>query len=190
MVLAVTLNVEAQITNSVYLTTNLLFSLHSSKTAGSQSKFKSNVEIVWGLLGTSTNRIWYRHFPSGNFDFHLFSENGNEVIKTKAGQDFSGTPSKPTKEELALTRQFVAYSVDNKQGEYRLLFRPDDVFDITNKGVYELEIQMRLCVIMTNNLPDMNAMIDARNVTGHGFPFAEDFGILTSPTLRVKVIKE
>jgi hypothetical protein len=33
-------------------------------------------------------------------------------------------------------------------------------------------------------------MIDARNVTGRGFPFIDAFGILTSQPLRVKVIKE
>ena len=53
-----------------------------------------------------------------------------------------------------------------------------------------MEIRMRLCVIMTNGIPDLKAMVDWRNVTGRGVPFVKDFGVLTSPPLRVKVIKE
>jgi hypothetical protein len=190
LIFALTLSASAQIVKSVNITTNLSFSLQSWKAIGPQSKFMSNEEIIWGLLGTSTNHIWYRHFPSGNFDFHLFDQNGKEVSKTKAGLDLTATPVKPTIDELALTRKFVGYSVTSEQGEYRRLFRPDEMFVITNGGIYELKVQINLCVIMTNGAPDLNAMIDARNVTGRGFPFIKDFGVLTSSPLNVKIIKE
>jgi hypothetical protein len=43
---------------------------------------------------------------------------------------------------------------------------------------------------MTNGLPDYSAMIDGRNALPSGYRFANDFGILESPPLRVKIIKE
>ena len=43
---------------------------------------------------------------------------------------------------------------------------------------------------MTNGSPDLKAMTDWRNVSTRGFPFADDFGALTSPVLRVQVIKD
>jgi hypothetical protein len=190
-ILAVSLSVRAsQITNSVNITTNLLFCLSSEKNGlFPYAQFKSDEVVYSGLLGTSTNLIGYRHFPSGNFDFHLFDENGRELPKTKAGLDFTGAPRKPTKAELR-TRKFFYYTVANKAGEYRRLFRPEDMFVITNKGIYEMEVRIRLCVIMTNGMPDLKAMTDWRNTTSRGIPFAKDFGILTSVPLRVKVVKE
>ena len=143
----------------------------------------------WGIIGTSTNNITYRHCPSGNFDFHLFDKNGREVGKTQAGLDLSGTPRKPSKDDL-VTKKFMPYFVDKNGGEYRRLFRPEDVFTIANKGIYEMEVRIRLCVIMSNGVPDLKAMTDWRNASSRGFSFAKDFGILTSPPLRVIVIKE
>ena len=182
----------SEITNSVNITTNLVFYLIRPMVAGSQSQFKSDEVINYMLMGTSTNYIGYRHFPSGSFDFHLFDKDGKEVPKTKAGLALAGTPPKPTEADLRFWRTsgFYPYNVNEKDGEYRKLFRPDDIFVITNKGVYEMEIRMRLCVIMTNGAPDLKAMTDWRNVTLRGLPFTKDFGVLTSPPLRVKVIKK
>jgi hypothetical protein len=190
LMISIISGVSAEITNSVNITTNLEFYLTAMKTAGPESLFKSDDLIYAGLLGTSTNYIYYRHFPSGNLDFHLFSTNGEEIPKTKAGLALSGKPHKPSEHDLFSSRQFVGYFVDNKGGEFRERFRPDEIFMITNKGTYDLVVQTSLCVIMSNGIPDQSAMIDARNVTGRGFPFAKDFGILPSPPLRVKVIKE
>jgi hypothetical protein len=181
--------IGSDFTNIVYITTNISFSLHNPHVSGAQSEFKSNEEIIWGLVGTSTNSVWYRHFPSGNFDFHLFDNQGQEISKTKKGVSFTTEPPLPTYENL-LSKKFFGYAVDNAQGEFRQLFRPDEMFAITNKGTYDLEVRMRLCVIMTNNVPDLNAMLDARNVTGGGLPYVTNFGVLTSPPLRVKIIKE
>jgi len=180
-----------QSTNSAPISANLAFFLSSDRyNLFPANQFNADELICYGLLGTTTNRVWYRHFPSGNFDFHLFDENGNEVPKSKIGLNFSCDPRKPTKDELFLTKHYAGYSVDNRQGEYRRLFCPEEMFAITNKGTYELRVQIRLCVIITNNLPDLNAMLDARNVAGSGLPFADTFGILSSPPLRVKVIKK
>ena len=46
----------------------------------------------------------------------------------------------------------------------RLLFQPNEMFVITNKEVYELEIRMRICVNMTNNVPDYELMSAPKNL--------------------------
>jgi len=189
--IALTLTSSAQAdeaTNTVCITTNILLSLHKSGIPQAQSEFNSDEEIIWGLVGTSTNNIWYRHFPFGNFDMHLFDDHGREVPKTDRGLAFTAMPPLPTTENLLL-KKFPGYAVNNAQGEFRQLFQTSDVFAITNVGTYELEIRMRLCVIMTNSAPDSAAMLDARNVSSEGLKYIGNFGILPSPALRVKIIK-
>lgn len=182
----------SEITNSVNITTNLAFCLGKIEASGSQSQFKSDEIIYYKLTGMSTNVIGARHFPSGNFDFHLFGADGKEVSKTKAGLALTGIPPKPTEAGITFWRTsgFRPFFLTEGEVNQNPLFCPDDVFVITNKGIYKLEVQARLCVIMTNGAPDLKAMTDWRNITPRGNPFYKDFGVLTSPPLRVKVIKE
>jgi hypothetical protein len=182
----------SQITNSVNITTNVVFRLTRPGDDSLQSQFKSDELIDYMLNGPKTNYVYLRQFPYGNFDFHLYDKSGKEVSKTQAGLDFTRTPPKPTKDDLRdwRTSRFFPFSTGKKGAYYRSLFRPDDVFRITNKGVYELEIRTRLCVKMTNGMPDLKAMDDGLNATSRSLPFVNDFGVLTSPPLRVKVIKE
>jgi hypothetical protein len=193
LVLTPILSIPAsEITNSVNITTNLVFRLANAKVDDAQSQFKSDEIIRYKIAGTSTNIIGARHFPSGNFDFHLFDADGSEVSKTKVGLALTGTPPKPTEAGITFYRTsgFSPFFVNEEIVNQNLLFRPDDVFVITNKGVYELEVKARICVIMINGSPDLKAMTDWRNVYSRGYKFYKDFGVLTSPPLRVKVIKE
>jgi len=66
----------------------------------------------------------------------------------------------------------------------RPLFRAEDMFVITNKGTYVLQVQMRIAVPMTNGIPDCEAMVDT-----HKF-FNSNLGIVTSAPVRVQIIKE
>jgi hypothetical protein len=178
----------SQITNSVNITTNVVFRLTRPGDDSLQSQFKSDELIDYMLNGPKTNYVYLRQFPYGNFDFHLFDKSGNEVSKTQAGLDFTRTPPKPTKDDLRVwrTNRFFPFSTGKKGGYYRSLFRPDDMFVISNKGIYELEVRTRLCLIMTNGIPDLKAMVDGANATS----FTNHFGVFTSPPLRVKVVKE
>ena len=144
------------------------------------------------LIGTSTNTIYLRKFPFGNFDFQLFDENGKQIPKTKTGLTLTHTPLKPTKDDLIFWKRsgFRPFFIGVGDVNQNILFRADEMFEITNKGVYELKIQIRLCAIITNGVPDEAAMVDGRNATGRGLSSIKDFGILTSPPLRVEVIKE
>jgi hypothetical protein len=179
-----------EITNTVSITTNMLFYLETQTSPpGAVSRVHSYDRIDYMLIGTETNPVYYRHFPAGNFDFHLYDSNGVEVAKSKATQYISGSASKPSRYDL-MSRSYLPYLTHSGAGEFRGLFTPDDVFQIRNSGIYDLEIRIRLCVIMTNNVPDVRAMLDGRNILPSGYPFARDFGILESPPLRIKVIKE
>ena len=181
---------RSQPTNPVFVTSNLLFSVSSRDYhLYPATEFKVNDELIWGLEGNITNFIWYRRFPAGNFDFHLFDESGKEIPKTKAGLAYTGIPKKPTRYDLTCTRKYYGNFVNSEGGEFRRLFRVDDMFNVTNTGSYTLEVKINLCVIMTNGAPDISAMLDARNILPSSYKFADTFGVLTSPPLRVRITK-
>jgi hypothetical protein len=64
------------------------------------------------------------------------------------------------------------------------LFRPEEMFEVTNPGVYEMQFRMRICILFTNGAPDYSVMTNS-----HKFFPATNLDILTSPPLRVGVIK-
>jgi hypothetical protein len=194
IIMAVSASAKAsEITNFVNITTNLVFYLTSSSDHnGPISQARSDEQIDFMLMGTVTNYVSYRHFPSGNFAMSLFDQNGSAVAKAEIGLKATVSPRMPEKGELEEhDRRFPPYFVDNRGGECRRLLRPDEMFVITNNGTYELEVRINLFVIMTNGVPDLSAMTDWRNIHGPYFiTQAKDFGILTSPPLRIKIIKE
>jgi hypothetical protein len=182
----------SQITNSVDIASNVLFDLIRPEDGRPLSQLKSDEVVDFCVGSPSTNVLYLRKFPYGSFDFHLFDDKGEEVSKTQAGLNLTRTPPKPTKDDLRFwrTSHFAPFMVGGGAAYFAPLFRPDDVFTITNKGVYELEVRTRLCVIMTNGMPDLKAMADGLNASLRCLPFVNNFGVLTSPPLRVKVIKE
>jgi hypothetical protein len=180
----------SQITNAVNITTDVVFRLTKPGDDSLQSEFKANEPIDYTLDGPRTNDVYLRQFPYGNFEFHLFDGRGMEVPKTKTGLELTRTPPKPTKDDLRSYRHshFFPFVVGRGGAYYRPLFRPEDIFIITNQGGYDLEVRTRLCLIFTNGAPDLNAMTNGSNATG--FQFFKDFDVLTSPPLRVRIIKE
>jgi hypothetical protein len=91
---------------------------------------------------------------------------------------------------LNVRHNFPSYSVDIDGGEVHSLWKADDVFLITNKGVYELELQKRIYVMMSNGVPVEAAFTNAENFTYPIPVHPEKFGIFTSPPIRVRIIKE
>jgi hypothetical protein len=174
------------------LLTNLTFGLTRAHEGSIESEFKANEVIDYRLLGPESYYVYLRGFPVGNFEFHLFDSGGRDVRKTRAGLDLTRTPPRPTKSDLqkGRTSDFFRFSVGKRSVEWGVLFRPDDIFAITNKGAYEMEVRMRVCVIMTNGLPDLSAMTNGLNVLSRGVSRANDFGVLELPPFRCKVVKE
>lgn len=175
-------------TNTVPLTTNLLFFLASGKDSGTDNQFDSTDPILYGVCfkpprttGTNPTYIKFLMFPHFQpFDFKLFDQMGGEVSKTKAGRAATQQPHLPTNmKELDRMKQVPLRQYMAKASS---LFRPEDMFVITNKGVYDLVVRMRICVAMTNGVPDYKAM------TSKGFP-REPLGVAVSSPYRAKVIK-
>lgn len=109
---------------------------------------------------------------------------GEEVAKTARGRANSGQKATPPN-GMSDRNKFKPQVVF--KGDLRQLFRPDEMFKIKRPGVYELEVRMRLCMVMTNGILDFEAMT---NMHKFGFAPASSFGVITSPPVRVQVIKD
>ena len=111
--------------------------------------------------------------------------------KTKAGTAIS-QPVNPSTYGRSMEDHLIGRDVDdllfqgvkNNDNCYAL-FRPDEIFVITNKGIYDLSISMRICVPMTNGVVDTNALMNF-----HARAHSRNFGVVESSPLHVKVIKE
>lgn len=67
----------------------------------------------------------------------------------------------------------------------RALARPDELFVIKDKGVYQMEVRIRICVPTTNNVPDFAMMTNGNALLTNRY-----FCVVTSAPVRVNVIKE
>jgi hypothetical protein len=177
-----------QYTNAVHITTNLLFFLSSRRyDLYPANQFKSDELLIQGLQLypvslQRTNAAYYFNLPfNQTYDFHLCDKMGHEIEKTPKGLAMS-EPPKPL--SGGRDRDYSSMTA-TRMAEFHAIFRPDDLFVITNKGTYDMTIAIRICVAVTNGVPDIYAMSN---------PFrtiqAKDFGIVESEPLRVKVIKE
>lgn len=168
-------------TNSVPVTTNLTFFLSVRTNFIPQSQFQSDEHITYTLAANGTNRVFHRRLPFAQaFDFKLFDANGRELPKTKRGRENS-QPAKAPRSRVEISKlrpQSVLY-------ERRRLFRPDEMFVITNRGVYDLQIQIRLCVPMSNGVPDNAGMLNISQ-----FVRSKEFGLVISEPLSLQVIKK
>jgi hypothetical protein len=172
------------VTNSTLITQNIVFSLDSGKTGFPQNQFESDELIHYAFVGTSTNYIHYRILPmSQGFDFRLLDNKDREVPKTDRGIANSQAVKSPKERDEINKFKFQVVRQDIKY--LHALFRPDEMFVITNKGVYELEVRSRICVPMTNGVPDTNAMTSL-----HGLVLSTNFSVIVSDPVRVKVIKD
>ena len=156
-------------------------------------QFKANQSIMRGFATyplyveryTNYAPMQYLMLPfDQTYDFHLFDDKGREVQKTEQGLANSKPAHSPRnmKEYERLRPSFFAQNGGTK---FNALFRPEDMFVITNKGGYTMEIRMSICVqVTTNGTPDYEALQNLK-ITPHG-----PFGIVVSKPLRVKVTKE
>src|SRR5579859_5896123 len=155
-------------------------------------EFKSDQTISSILVGVTTNATYLRCFPVYNYDFEMTDSQGNQITKTKFGMRLTGYPQLPSQRTDLInykSSHYAPFFIDSSTIRRTLMFRPDEVFQITNKDVYSLRVKIRLCVIMTNGLPDVAAMQDGRNATLKGLNFINNFGILTSQSLNVRIVK-
>jgi len=185
-------------TNVVQATTNLDFYISSYKyKLFPATQFRSDELLSYGIVQTpvsveKTNVVIFYRIPfDQTFDFHLHDKDRLEMEKTKAGVSLTKMPY-PTNYGWGLkdimdgrdVGKLQIQVVKNNNNCYAL-FRPDDIFIITNKGNYDLSICIRICVPMTNGIVDTNALL---SVQGH--KLAVSFGVVESPPLHINVTKE
>ena len=172
-------------TNFVMVTPKLIFCLAnrtSSKYAAEQ--FKSDDLICYKLIGVDTNYVFYRKFNyNQTYELKLTDANGKIVPKTKMGLAMDEPPVLPrSRMEVPESNGTI---VREDMADFRALFRADEIFAITNKGSYQMEIRMRIYVPATNGVLDISSMTN-----GYKFLASKHFGVLSSPPLCVKVVKE
>ena len=169
---------------TVSLTPYLTFFLQSEWGGGiPTNQFQSDEMICRTVAVNSTNIVCYRSLPlwSQFYGFKLYDDQGREVVKTEKGTANSMAPALPSS-VFELHRKFKPQAI--KGHDVRELFRPSEMFVITNKGTYKLAVQMRRCVPATNGLPDTNVMMSFRKMAS-----VEDVIIVESPPVLVNVIK-
>jgi hypothetical protein len=176
--------------NTVTITTNLMFFLSSQNHGGFPAmEFKSDEPLVRGIAanplyttGTNYMYVTYLGFPfNQTFDFHLSDDKGVEIQKTKQGVANSHLAQIPT--NMSELDKLKSVIVRQNGVIIHALFRPDEMFLITNKGEYTMEIRMRICVQMTNGIPNYEVMQNLKK-----YPH-EPYGVVVSEPLRLKVIK-
>lgn len=181
--------------NAILLATNLQFFLSSHVNRGVPEKqFRADEVILYGVTvnpfyATNTNVIYVKYralaFDKA-FVFKLRDDRGREVKKIRA--DNSASDSTTASNSVSQFDGLKLKIARQDMLDLRELFCPDKVFSITNRGVYELEIAIKICVPITNGVPDGAAMqIGPGGKAGH--PNADWRTVLSTP-LRVKVIKE
>jgi hypothetical protein len=172
-------------TNSVFITSNLIFYLADMNISGRPAlKLKSDVEISRVFVGVDTNYVFFRVFPyEQTFEFRMTDEKGQAVQKTAKGLMMS-KPAILPKNRLEVPES-NGKIVNKDIADARLFFRPDEMFLITNKGIYDLEVWARVYVPATNGVLDISSMTNS-----YRFLTSKHFGVLTSPPLHMKVIKE
>jgi len=185
IVITITLNCSAfQFSNSVQVTSNLTFFLNGEKSYLPQFQFKSDEAIFYTLVAnplTPTNLVHYFALPfDETFAFKMLDDKNREVKKNERGFANSKEPNliKNRNDTRKLKPRPIGY-------EPYFLFRPDEMFMITNKGVYELDVRIRICVPMTNGVPDTKAMTSL-----HGLLMSTNFNVVVSDPVRVRIIKE
>jgi hypothetical protein len=184
------------ITNGASVTTNLIFSLNQD--AGPHcftNQYNSSELIDYTLLtigqegkifdrqSPSTPEVFFRMLPKNqSFEFHLYDDQRREVSKTKIGVELSQPVHIPGSSGDVTGMMGKIAPV----GAFHV-FRPEDVFVMTNKGIYELELKLRIWAQTTNTSGSNYEVIghfDKRIGTN------AHFGIVTSAPARVKIIKE
>lgn len=184
------------ITNSGLLTTNLIFTLNQDSGLHCFTNLYHSGEMIdYTLLTidqkgrvfnrevTGTPEVFFRRLPENeSFEFHLFDSNGREVQKTKRGIELSARVKVPesVKDVTRLEGRYAPVGAFH-------VFRPEDTFVLTNKGMYELEICLRVW-----------AQVSERCVTNHEIIGHFDkrigtnacFSVVTSTPARVKILKQ
>lgn len=172
----------APITNRASIIPSMTFSLWDY-TGHETNEFKADQIINYALTTAGTNFAFCRHLSfDKSFDFHLFDKQGHELPKTEKGLINSYAPPPPPS-NMQEVLHFKFHTLGGSS-IYRW-FRPNDLFEIKDPGVYEMVVRYRLLLPMTDGKPDCSAITNA-----HKFSSCTNLAIIISDPVRVKITKE
>jgi hypothetical protein len=170
------------VTNTASITTNLFFYFRGGTNYHEHGRFSSSDWISYTIVSRDKKPELFRSFPlTQAFDLKMFDEAGKPVPKTMMGLSWTGEVKPPT------TRREVRRLHGRPSGETYFLFRPDDLFVLTNKGIYDLEARLTIWGRTTNNVPDIEPWLLLQKT-----PIETNlhYGVVVSELLRVKIVKD
>jgi hypothetical protein len=163
---AAPLSSQAAATNCVAVTTNLTFELRDELSHLSKNTFGSDEQMLYAIRTTNTNLVLFKRFPLPQmFEFTLLDSAGEPVPKTPFGLSNSAPVNQSLPE---FWQKLKPEHISNNRYNTRRWFRPDQLFAITNNGIYRLNVRVRLWAPMSNG----------------------GFGLVVSEPLRVTVNKK
>lgn len=167
------------VSNTASITTNLFFYFTAGTNYLEHSKFHSGDLIRYTIASRDNKPELFRCFPAHEaFDFKLFDESGKPIPKTKLGLLWGQAGESPK------TMRAVSRLHGRPAGETYDLFRADDLFFITNTGIFDLEVRMRLWAQTTNNVPNLEPW----RIRGPRTNI--NYGLVISEPLHVRIVKE
>ncbi|MGA3284324.1 MAG: hypothetical protein ABSD57_07690 [Verrucomicrobiota bacterium] len=166
-----------------YMGTNLTFRLIGD--GGFTNQFRADEQIdylVIPIMPSGMPEVLYRTFPHDQaFDFHLFDGAGREVPKTKAGL----ANSQPVHAPKSFTEGTDLKGHVAPFGE-QVMFRPSEMFVITNNGTYKLEVRLHIWAIVGFGPKTKDKIWHFDRELGTN----AYYGVVTLQPVRAKVIKE
>ena len=170
----------APLTNTVPVNKDIYFQLRK-RFGPPTNQFSANESISYKIGSFTTNEFFYRYFPpERSFKFKLYDQAGRAMEKTPLGRVYSRESEAPG--SMRQASKLHGYSIPGVSD----LFRADQMFVLTNKGIYELEISIRLWVQTTNRGTPNEVISYTRPNIGTNF----QFGVITSPAIHVQIIKD
>lgn len=119
----------------------------------SDRPLKGNAMLWYKVKNNGTNRAFV-HRLRGNrsqFDFELYDVASNRVQKTALGMSNTFRPSQIT-DFYSIRPELVPHGLQPGEAYMDQLFRVEDVFSVTNRGTYTLELRFWTWINKSNRL--------------------------------------
>ena len=171
---------SAQVIDDMPVSTNHVFYL-ADEAGHRTNEFRFDQKIIYVIEPLTTNSIFCRTVPwTRALIYRLDDQAGRRMRKTELGYK-TGPPAR-VPEPLD-----VAPRSDGTLAPLRYeLFRPVDVFVVTNRGVYDLNLKIRVNVKIPPDLMTNRGSVDLGCTAGP----KSHYGIIPSGPLPVKLIRE
>jgi hypothetical protein len=173
---------------STILASNLVFSVlgevssNSLMTTDIKTRFQSDELIYRSFMQPETNRFSMRLLPANDaFSIELHDAEGKKITKTAKGKAMG----KPIPAEITKSL-FLSSKINTGRQDLRALFKPEEVFVITNTGMFTLAIRARILLPASNGVPLIAAITNSLMLATSP---PESFKVIEMDPVVVEVIK-